>query len=140
MKGFLLDTNCISELVSPSPERRVLNWMESVDEDLFYLSVLTMGEIRKGINGLAPGKRKARLERWLEFDLMSRFEGRVISIDAGMVLRWGALAAEARRRGSPLSVIDGLLAATALELNLTIVSRNVRDFAVTAVPVLNPWK
>jgi len=140
MSGFLLDTNCISELVRSQPEARVLSWMEAADESLLYLSVLTLGEIRKGVAGLPQGKRRTRLESWLESELQARFSGRVLSIDKAVADRWGLLAAAARRAGRPLSAIDGLLAATALHHGLTIVSRNISDFANTQVPVLNPWE
>jgi predicted nucleic acid-binding protein len=140
MSGFLLDTNCISELVRPKPEPRVLEWMEAVDETLLYLSVLTLGEIRKGLAGLAQSKRRTLLENWLEVELQPRFSGRIMSIDTAIADRWGLLTAEAKRNGKPLSIIDGLLAATALQHNLTVVSRNTSDFANTHVPVLDPWE
>jgi predicted nucleic acid-binding protein len=140
MSGFLLDTNCISELVRPKPELRVLEWMEGVDEALLYLSVLTVGEIRKGVAGLTQSKKRTRLEAWLEVELQGRFSGRIVPIDAAIADRWGLLAAEGKRKGKALSIIDGLLAATALHLNLTVVSRNASDFAIAQVPVLNPWQ
>jgi predicted nucleic acid-binding protein len=140
MSGFLLDTNCISELVCAKPEPRVMEWMEAADEDLLYLSVLTLGEIRKGIAKLDQGKRRTRLETWLAVDLQARFSGRIVPVDASIADRWGLLAAEAKRTGKTLPVIDGLLAATALHLNLTVVSRNVADFVNTRIPVVNPWK
>jgi predicted nucleic acid-binding protein len=140
MSGFLLDTNCISELVRSDPEPRVLEWMEEADETLLYLSVLTLGEIRKGVAGLPQGKRRTHLETWLELDLQARFSGRILSIDRPIADRWGLLAAEAKRKGKALSAIDGLLAATALHHSLTMVSRNVGDFAHTHAPVLNPWE
>ena len=140
MTGFLLDTNCISELVRPKPEQRVMEWMDAADETMLYLSVLTVGEIRKGLAGLPQGKRRTRLETWLEVELQARFAGRIVPIDAAITDRWGLLAAEAKRKGKGLSIIDGLLAATALHRNLTVVSRNARDFANTQVPVLNPWE
>jgi toxin FitB len=140
MSGFLLDTNCISELVSPKPEPRVMKWMDAVDESLLYLSVLTLGEIRKGVAGLAQGRRRAHLETWLDGDLQTRFSGRIVPIDSAIADRWGLLAADARRKGKAMPIIDGLLAATAIHHNLTIVSRNVSDFRVTPVQVLNPWE
>ena len=140
MSGFLLDTNCISEVVRSQPEPRVLDWMEAADESLLYLSVLTLGEIRKGVAGLPQGKRRTRLETWLELDLQARFSGRILPIDAPVADRWGLLAAGAKLKGRPLSAVDGLLAATALHHNLTIVSRNVSDFAHAQVPTLNPWE
>src|SRR5437016_7203463 len=136
MSGFLLDTNCISELVRSKPEPLVLQWMEAADESLLHLSVLTLGEIRKGVAGLPQSKRRTQLETWLELELQARFSGRILPIDAAVADRWGLLAANAKRRGKALSSIDGLLAATAIHHNLTIVSRNVSDFANTYVPVV----
>jgi predicted nucleic acid-binding protein len=140
MSGFLLDTNCISELVRVKPEPRVLEWMEAADEGLLYLSVLTLGEIRKGLAGLPQSKRRTHLEAWLEVELQARFSRRILPVDAAVADRWGVLAANAKRKGKALSTIDALLAATALHYNLTVVSRNVSDFANTQVPFLNPWE
>jgi predicted nucleic acid-binding protein len=139
MSGFLLDTNFVSELVRSKPEPGVLEWMTAADESLLYLSVLTLGEIRKGVAGLPQGKRQTQLETWLELDLQVRFSGRILAIDAAIADRWGLMSAEAKRKGTSLSAIDGLLAATALHYNLTIVSRNIRDFTSTSVAILNPW-
>jgi predicted nucleic acid-binding protein len=140
MSGFLLDTNCVWELVRVDPDRRVMEWMDAADESLLYLSVLTLGEIRKGLASLAQGKRRTRLETWLELELRARFARRILPIDAPVADRWGVLAAQARLKGTTLPVIDGLLAATALHYNLTVVSRNAADFASTQTPVLNPWE
>lgn len=140
MSGFLLDTNCISEITRVQPEPRVLQWFDVADETLLHLSVLTLGEIRKGIAGLPQSARRSQLESWLEVDLQARFSGRILPVSAAIADRWGVLAAESKRKGRPLSVIDGLLAATALQFNFTIVSRNVNDFADTRVPVVNPWE
>lgn len=140
MSGFLLDTNCVSELVRSKPEPRVLAWMQAADETVLYLSVLTLGEIRKGVAALPQGKRRTQLESWLELDLQLRFAGRVLPIDAAIADRWGLMSAEAQRKGRTLSVIDGLLAATALQHNLTIVSRNISDFENAQVTTVNPWE
>ncbi len=140
MSGYLLDTNCVSELVRVKPEPRVVEWMEATDEALLYLSVLTLGEIRKGLAGLAQGRRRARLETWLEVDLQARFEGRILAIDAPVADRWGLLAAQAKSSGISLPIIDGLLAATALHYNLTVVTRNSSDFRNAQIQVLNPWE
>jgi predicted nucleic acid-binding protein len=140
MSGFLLDTNCVSELVRAKPEPSVLEWMEAADETLLYLSVLTLGEIRKGIALLPQSRRRTHLETWLELELQARFAGRILSVDASIADRWGLLAAEAKREGRSLSAIEGLLAATAIHHNLTIVSRNVVDFANAQVPIMNPWE
>jgi predicted nucleic acid-binding protein len=140
MTGFLLDTNCISEVVRLKPDPHVTSWIEAAEEGLLYLSVLTLGEIRKGLAALPQGKRRSRLETWLEVELQARFSGRILSIDATVADRWGLLAAAAKIKGKPLSAIDGLLAATAIHHNLTIVSRNVADFRNTPAPVVNPWE
>jgi toxin FitB len=140
MSRFLLDTNCISEIVRLKPEPKVIAWMEAVDENQLYLSVLTLGEIRKGIAGLAQSKRRMHLEAWLEVELQARFSGRILFIDGAVANRWGLLSADAKRTGKTISIIDGLLAATALHHDLTIVSRNISDFTPTRVAVLNPWE
>ena len=140
MSGFLLDTNCISEAVRVRPDPNVGNWVRVVDQALLYLSVLTLGEIRKGLAGLAQGTRRTRLETWLEIEVHARFSGRILPIDAAVADRWGLLAVDAKRKGKPLSTVDALLAATALHHNLTIVTRNVADFTSLSVPVLNPWE
>jgi toxin FitB len=140
MSGYLLGTNCISELVRLKPNPRVLEWLGSADESMFFLSVLTLGEIRKGLAALPQSKRRTRLETWLEVDLRGRFTNRIMPIDSAVADRWGLLAARAKRAGKPLSTIDGLLAATAIHHDLSVVSRNVGDFADLGVPVLNPWE
>jgi predicted nucleic acid-binding protein len=117
-----------------------MDWMEAADERMLHLSVLTVGEIRKGVAGLPQGRRRTRLETWLEVELKARFAGRIVPIDGAIADRWGLIAAGARRRGKALPVIDGLLAATALHHNLTVVSRNASDFANAQVQVLNPWE
>ena len=140
MSGYLLDTNCVSEMVRVKPEPRVLEWMEAAEESLLHLSVLTLGEIRKRLAALPQGRRRTRLEAWLEGDLRDRFAGRILPVDAAVADRWGLLAAQAKRNGATLPIVDGLLAATALHYNLTVVSRNVRDFTAAQVTALNPWE
>jgi predicted nucleic acid-binding protein len=140
MSGFLLDTNCISELVRSRPEPRVVDWLRAADESLLYVSVLTLGEIRMGAASLPQSKRRTQLEIWLELDLQVRFSGRILGIDGAIADRWGWLTAQANRRGRPLAAIDGLLAATALHHNLTMVSRDASDFEGAQVAVLNPWE
>ncbi len=140
MNGFLLDTNTISELVAIKPEQRVLDWMEATDENLLYLSVMTLGEIRQGVASLPQSKKRTRLETWLEIDLQTRFAGRVLTVDGAVADRWGWIMAQAQTKGTPLPIVDGLLAATALYHNLTAVTRNVDDFAVVGLSVINPWE
>ncbi len=139
MSGFLLDTNVISELVRPKPEPKVTTWIDSADENLLYLSVLTVGEIRKGIASVHSPSRRVALEAWLLSDLALRFASRILPIDQAVADRWGRLAAQVAAAKASLPVIDGLLAATALHHNLTLVTRNTTDVAPTGVPVFNPW-
>lgn len=140
MSGFLLDTNTVSELVSVKPNQRVLDWLEASDENLLYLSVMTLGEIRQGVAALPQSKKRTILETWLEVDLRSRFAGRVLPVDREVADRWGWLMAQSQGKGMKLPVVDCLLAATALQHNLTVVTRNVRDFVLTGLNVLNPWE
>ena len=139
MSGFLLDTNVISELVRPRPSPRVTHWLDSTDEELLFLSVLTLGEIRKGITTLTDPTRKVRLEGWLSGNLIPRFEGRILTIDQAIAERWGQITGSLWAQATPLPVIDGLLAATALDHNLTLVTRNTRDVTLTGVPAFDPW-
>ncbi len=140
MGGFLVDTNVLSELIKPRPEPRVVAWVHATDESLLYLSVLTIGEIRKGINSLPPGHRRGLLESWIANELGLRFAGRILSIDPDIAERWGLLSARASAAGNPLPVIDGLMAATALHHNLTFVTRNVSDVQISGLSIFNPWK
>ena len=140
MSGFLLDTNIVSELVKPKPEANVTEWVENTDESLLYLSVLTLGEIRRGIAALPQSRRRATLEAWLDKDLRARFEGRILVIDQEVADRWGLLTSAARNSGIVLPVIDGLLAATALEHNLTLVTRDTGQIPSMGVVVFNPWE
>ena len=137
MRGFLLDTNVISEATKPKPEPKVARWLDELDEDVAFLSVLTLGEIRRGVLILQPSRRRTRLEIWLERELRGRFAGRILPVDELIADRWGTISAAA---GRSLPVIDGLLAATALHYNLTLVTRNTRDVAATGVAAFNPWE
>ena len=140
MSGFLLDTNVISELVKAKPEPRVADWIENIDESLLYLSVLTLGEIRKGITSLRDGARRVSLEAWLDRDLVLRFSDRILSIDLDVADCWGRIAGTAAERKKPLPVVDGLLAATALHYDLTLVTRNIADIFGFGVAMFNPWE
>jgi predicted nucleic acid-binding protein len=139
VNGFLLDTNVVSELTRPRPDVGVTNWMNAADEEFLFLSVLTLGEVRKGIATVQDPARKVRLETWLSRGLIARFDGRILGIDQAVADRWGQITGSLALRGTPLSVIDGLLAATALHHNLTLVTRNKRDVEFTGAAVLDPW-
>ena len=136
---FLLDTCVISELVKQRPDENVVRWIDSVDEWRLYLSVLTLGELEKGITKLQASQRKNDLREWLEHDLTARFEGRILPVDFAVAAAWGTLQGEAERSGKKLPVIDSLLAATAEIHQLTIATRNVADFERCSVAILNPW-
>jgi len=140
VSGFLLDTNIISELVKPRPEPNVTEWIELTDESLLHLSVLTFGEIRRAVAALPQSRRRATLEAWLDKDLRTRFEDRILAIDQEVADRWGLLTAVARTSGIVLPVMDGLLAATALEHNLTLVTRDTGQIPSMGVAVFNPWQ
>lgn len=135
--SYLLDTNVISELVAAKPNRAVLEWVSSIPVSSTYLSVLTLGEIRKGIEKVSDAKRKNKLILWLEVDLAMQFEERILEIDIKVADRWGRLQADAKRS---LPAIDSLIAATALHHDLTLVTRNVNDFHGIDLPMINPWE
>ena len=140
MNGFLLDTNIVSELIRSRPEPKLSRWIASTDENLLYLSVLTMGEIRKGIVQLGKTARQIELQTWVDRDLSSRFVDRILPIDEAVADRWGWISGQAMVNGVRLPVIDGLLAATALHYNLTFVTRNTRDVLATGAVLFNPWQ
>lgn len=137
--NYLLDTNVVSEPIRPKPNKAVSRWLKSVPEFSLFLSVLTIGEIRKGIEKLG-GKRKERLESWFDETLCPFYSGRILPIDFGVAERWGSLTSASSAAGRTLSAIDSLLAATALHHELTIVTRNDSDFRLTNLSVINPWK
>ncbi|MBA3033958.1 MAG: type II toxin-antitoxin system VapC family toxin [Gammaproteobacteria bacterium] len=134
--SYLIDTNALSELRRKSPDLGVVAWFSQRLPATLYLSVLTLGEFRKGIEGSSDETRRQSLLDWLETDLPAFFTGRVLPIDAAVADRWGRLVATA---GRPLPAIDSLLAATALEHDLVLVTRNVKDFSGLPVQIFNPW-
>jgi predicted nucleic acid-binding protein len=138
--SFLLDTNVVSEWARPSPDPGVVAWLAAVDEDRVFLSVVTLAELRYGIDRLPAGLRRQRLEEWLEGDLPLRFEGRLLPIDVGVADAWGRIAALREARGRPISTMDAFIAATAEAHALTLVTRNATDFESSVTRLLNPWK
>ena len=134
--SYLIDTNVLSELRRKSPDTGVVTWLNQRQSATLYLSVLTLGEIRKGIETVHEQTRRQTLLDWLETDLPKFFVGRVLPIDEAVADRWGRLIATATR---PLPAIDSLLAAMALEHDLVLVTRNVKDFADLPVQIFNPW-
>ena len=134
--SFLIDTCALSELVKPRPSHRVCDWFDAAPPDALFVSALTLGEIRKGIERLDDGRRRRRIVVWLETELPDWFESRVLPVDTGIADEWGRLMA----RPGNIPAVDGLIAATALQRRLTVVTRNEVDFAATGVDLLNPWK
>ena len=139
MSGFLLDTNIPSELIRTRPDPRVENWVYAQDEQSLYLSVVSIGELRRGLVLLPAGRRRTELERWLENDLLPRFHRRILPVTFSIADRWGLLDGQCQLKGTPLNTADGMIAATALEHGLTLVTRNVKDFADLGVITLDPW-
>jgi predicted nucleic acid-binding protein len=137
--NYLLDTSAVSEVVKPHPDSAVVEWLAQADEETLFLSVLTIGELEKGIGRLADGKRRTRLHAWVRRDLVGRFAGRLLPVDLRVADRWGALAGESERKGLPLPVMDSLIAATCLVHGLTAVTRNRADFERCGVECLSPW-
>jgi toxin FitB len=139
VKGYLFDTNVPSELTRDSPDARVTTFLENAGRERVCLSVMTLGEIRKGIDVLPLSRRRTGLQEWLDRDVRVWFAGRILPVTESIAERWGRLAAAAKRSGVTVAVVDGVLAATALEHDLTLVTRNIRDFAGLGVALLNPW-
>ncbi|MDA3938440.1 MAG: type II toxin-antitoxin system VapC family toxin [Spirochaetia bacterium] len=136
---YLLDTCVISELIKPQPNNQVISWIQSKNEGDLYLSVLTFGEIEKGIEKAPVGSRKNHLKLWVEGDLKKRFDGRIIPIDIRIAARWGEIQDIAELFGKPMPSIDGLIAASGLVNNCTVVTRNVSDMEQSPAVLLNPW-
>ena len=136
---FLLDTNVVSEWVRARPNPGVVAWLDEVDEDRVFLSVATLAELRSGIARIPTGSRRVRLEDWLGEELPARFEGRILAIDREVALIWGDVVAEREQAGRPIGAMDAFIAATARVRDLTLVTRNTRDFAGSVSAVFNPW-
>lgn len=135
--SYLVDTNVLSELRRRSPDSNVVRWFEERPARMLFVSVLTLGEIRKGIERVTERRLRTRLLDWLEGELPAFFTGRVLDVDRSVADRWGRLLAGL---GRPAPVIDSLLAATASFHELRLVTRNVRDFEFYRVEVIDPWE
>ncbi len=133
---YLLDTNVVSETIRIKPNRNVMSWLERVPGESLFVSVLTIGEIRKGVESVADIKRREKLRLWIDHDLPQWFADRVLPIDLVVADRWGRLLAEV---GRPVPTIDSLLAATALHFDLHLVTHNTKDFDFPSLKVINPW-
>jgi toxin FitB len=137
--SFLLDTNVVSESTKPRPNPGVVAWLAGVEEESVFLSVITLTELRYGVERLAPGRRRRRLDRWLQHDLPLRFEGRILPIDALVADTCGKLMARTEAVGRPIEARDAFIAATAHVSGLTLVTRNVSHFETTVKSILTPW-
>lgn len=136
---YLLDTCVISELVKPAPNRKVVDWLNEVPSKALFLSVMTIGEIEKGLTELPDSKKKVRLTVWLN-TLLNEYQERILPVDLMVAENWGVLQGNAEMAGAPMSSIDSLLAATTYTHNLTLVTRNESDFVPGITPIVNPWK
>jgi predicted nucleic acid-binding protein len=139
MTGYLLDTNVVSEMTKSEPDANMRQNLSRLTGDQLWISVLTFGELNFGVSLLPLGRRRIQLEQVFR-ELANEYADRTLEISLAVAMTWGALAAETRSRGYQLSQVDGLLAATALSHGLTVLTRNVRDFSFTNVPVLDPWQ
>ena len=140
MSGFLLDTNIPSELLRPRPDAIVAAWLKRQAKETLFISVVTMGELRRGIALLAEqSPRRVELERLIEQNVPLWFDDRILAVTRRIAERWGVMDAERQLVGQPLNIADGMIAATAVEVGLTLATRNVKDFAGLGLKVLNPW-
>jgi len=136
---YLLDTNIISELISKQPNQKVLEFISSLDENDIYLSVITIGEIKSGIENVKNNKRKEKLTVWFEEDLLSRFQNRIIDIDINIMITWGKINQILKRKGKPLPIMDSLIASSCIYNNFTLVTRNEKDFKNLDITIINPF-
>ncbi len=137
--NYLLDTCVLSELIRENPEANVASWISGIPETSMYLSVLTIGEIHKGIEKLPESKKKDRLHKWVNSDLCIRFKNRILDLDLEVSTKWGQIQGKAEQVGKPMPIIDGLIAATALSHDLIVVTRNTEDMEQSGVTLINPW-
>ena len=136
--NYLLDTNAVSEWVKPRPNPGLIRWMESSDEDRIFLSVVTLAELRYGVERMPAGARRSRLERWLQQELPLRFEGRILTVDEKIADAWGKTISRSESMGRPMGIMDAFLLATAEVHQLMLVTRNVGHFHLLKAQ-FNPW-
>lgn len=136
---YLLDTNIISELISKQPNQKVLEFISSLREDDTYLSVITIGEIKSGIENVKSIERKEKLSLWFEQDLLSRFQNRIIDIDVNIMITWGKINQTLKSIGKPLPIMDSLIASSCIYGGFTLVTRNEKDFQNLDITIVNPF-
>ena len=137
---FLLDTNVIAEWVKPRPEPSVVSWLADLDEDRVFLSVASLAEIRRGVEAMPAGRRRARLATWLAEELPARFEGRVLEVDRRVAIGWGVVMVLSQKAGITMGTMDAFFAATAQAHGLTLVTRDFGDFKAAGIELFNPWQ
>ena len=137
--NYLLDTCLVSELIKRRPEPQVVDWVRQQPEDRLYLSVVTLGELQRGIARLEDAQRAKKLQAWFDDDLLERFAGRVLDVTPAVARIWGRIQGEAERSGRTLPVVDSLIVSTAFDLGAPVVTRNVDDMAPSGVEIVNPW-
>lgn len=135
---YLLDTCLLSELVKPVPHAAVLEWMAAQQAGNLFVSAMTLGELERGVMKLPASRRRNELTAWLS-QVALGFEDRVLPFDRETAHVWADMCARAEVKGRPLAAFDSIIAATALEHGLTVVTRNERDFEPAGVPLMNPW-
>lgn len=138
--NFLLDTNMVCEWVRQRPDPGVIDWLENADEDRIFISVITLAELRHGIEQLKDGARRKRLDGWLRDELPQRFSGRVLPIDGAVADAWGRLMSRSSGAGRAIQPMDGFIAAIAQVHALGLVTRNVGDFKSVLKTIINPWQ
>jgi predicted nucleic acid-binding protein len=138
--NYLLDTCVLSEFTRRQPDQNVIAWLDSIEEEKLFISVITVGEIQRGIERLPDSHRKTELLVWMNNGLLQRFAARMVVIDALTMFMWGSLTARMEAAGQPMGVMDSLIAASALQNNLIVATRNVADFLPSGVQVINPWE
>jgi predicted nucleic acid-binding protein len=139
VKSFLLDTNAVSEWAKPQPNPGLIQWLDTVDEDRTFLSAVSVGELRYGVERLPDGTRKSHLARWLCEELPDRFRDRILPIDEVVAQAWGRVRSRTESAGRLISPMDGFLAATAESHGLDLVTRNGKHFAATGLAIVDPW-
>jgi toxin FitB len=137
--NFLLDTNVVSEWTKPRPNDGVVSWLAGADEDRVFISVVTLAELRYGVERMTAGNRRRRLEEWLLDELPLRFEGRILSVDKDIANAWGQVVVHSESAGRPIGAMDAIIAATVKVHGLTLITRNTSDFETTVNAVVNPW-
>jgi predicted nucleic acid-binding protein len=138
--SLLLDTNVLSEVTKPRPNEDVLTWLHELDEDRTFISIVSIAEIRRGVALMDKGRKQEALDKWLTDDLPQRFENRIIPVEGLVARAWGDLMALAKRSGRGLASMDGMIAATAVAHQLSLATRNTKDFEGLGINIIDPWK